>query len=273
MDIEAEVVDSVVENNESVSAQPTESETKARRLGWVPKEEFKGNEEQWRDADEFLKRGEEIHGYLKADLERLHTTLSAKDREIAEIKQVMEEFRKFHNETETRAYKRAIDDLKREKAEAVRLGDGDKVVEIDDQIDQLKEAQNTPKETPKQSQGPNQAFAEWVTDNQWYKPGSELVEIADDIGEILLKKNPTLSGRPFLDAVTKRVKELYPEHFENPNRNTSTVGNSSDGRPPAGNKKKKSYENLPADAKFHCDKFVKQGLMTREQYVQEYDWE
>jgi len=36
---------------------------------------------------------------------------------------------------------------------------------------------------------------------------------------------------------------------------------------------KKSYGNLPPEAKAACDKFVKQGLMTKEAYVAEYDWE
>ena len=38
-------------------------------------------------------------------------------------------------------------------------------------------------------------------------------------------------------------------------------------------KGKKSYENLPSEAKAACDKFVKQGLMTREEYVKEFEWE
>lgn len=269
-----EIVESVVENNEP-APQVSDSEVKARRLGWVPQEEFKGNQDQWRDADEFLKRGEEIHGYLKADLERLHSTLSAKDREITEIKQVMEEFRKFHNETEARAYKRAIDDLKQQKAEAVRLGDGDAVVKIDDQIDQLKEAQTTPKatESVKKTDEVNREYLDWLPSNRWYIDDPELQELAEDFGEVLKKKNPALVGKEFLEEVTKRVKKAAPEKFENPNRYTSSVTTSSDSRPAPTSKKKNSYENLPQDAKAACDRFVKQGLMTREQYVKEFEWD
>jgi cell division septum initiation protein DivIVA len=274
MDEDIDVVETVVEDN--VPSQPSESEIKARRLGWVPKEEFKGNQDQWRDADEFLKRGEEIHGYLKNDLERLHATLSAKDREIAEIKQVMEEFRKFHNETEARAYKRAIDDLKREKAEAVRLGDGDRVVELDDQIDQLKEAQKTPEKTEepaRRADEVNRDYLEWLPNNRWYIEDPELQELADDFGEVIKKKNPNLVGKDFLEEVTKRVRKVAPEKFENPNRFSPAVSTSSDSRAPASSKKKRSYENLPQEAKQACDRFVKQGLMTREQYVKEFEWD
>jgi hypothetical protein len=275
-EVVTEVADSDVSegNTEVVSNQPSESETKARRLGWVPKGEFKGNPEQWRDADEFLHRGEEIHGYLKADLDRLHNTLTQKDRELAEIRQTMDEFRKFHNETESRAYKRAIEELKALKVSAIEQGDGSKVVEIDDQIDRLKEAQAAPKEvkntTPTQV---NNDFIEWSGQNKWYGADSELTQMAEDLGEVIKKQKPNLVGKDFLDEVTNRVKKLSPEKFENPNRSHATVSSSSDGRSPSSNSKKRSYENLPADAKKYCDKFVKEGLLTREQYVKDYSWE
>lgn len=269
------VVDNDVSGgNDAVSSQPNENEVKAQRLGWVPKDQYKGNPEQWRDADEFLKRGEEIHGYLKADLEKLHTTLTQKDREIAEIRQTMNEFRQFHNETEARAYKRAIEELKSLKVTAIEKGDGAKVVEIDDQIDKLKEAEKAPKQvqnvTPQQV---NQDFNDWFPENRWYGSDQELTQLAEDIGEVVKKQNPSLVGKTFLDEVTKRVKKLAPEKFENPNRQQAAVSSSSDGRAPSGAKKKKSYENLPAEAKKACDKFVKTipGYKV-EDYLKDYDW-
>lgn len=260
-------------NNENTS-QPSESEAKARRLGWVPQDEWSGPAEKWRDADTFIRKGEEIHGYLKADLDKLQNTLTQKDREIAEIRATMDEFRKFHNETESRAYKRAIDELKQLKVEAIEQGDGGKVVEIDEKLDQLKEAQKTPKvESVKQAERVNQEYLDWLPDNKWYTQDPELQEMADDIGELVKKSNPNLIGKGFLEEVTKRVKRLAPEKFENPNRSASTVSSSSDGRQPPTGKKKKSYENLPQEAKQACDRFVKQKLMTREQYVNEFDWD
>lgn len=262
-----------VEVSEVVENQgPSESEVKASRLGWVPKEEFKGDPEQWRDADAFLKRGEEIHGFLKADLDRLHTTISQKDKEIAEIRATMEEFRKFHNETEARAYKRAIEELKQLKVTAIEQGDGSKVVEIDDQIAQLKEAQQKPVVQAKQEVDQvNKEYLDWLPNNRWYIEDRELQELADDFGDVVKKNNPNLVGKAFLDEVTKRVKRAAPDKFENPARSNSTVATSSDNRV-AGGKKKKGYNDLPPEAKAACDKFVKQKLMTQDQYLAEYDW-
>ena len=258
------------------NVEPNESEVKARRLGWVPQEEFKGNPEQWRDADAFLQRGEEIHGYLKADLDRLHTTLTAKDRELTEIRQTMEEFRKFHNETEARAYKRAIEELKQLKVTAIEQGDGGKVVEIDEQIDQLKEAQKKPTQEPtKNPSQVNQEYLDWLPSNRWYDEDKELQELADDFGEIVKKNNPNLVGKAFLEEVTKKVKKAAPDKFENPARSMSSVGTSSDNRAASSSgKKKKSYDNLPADAKAACDKFVKTIPNYKvEDYLKDYAWD
>ena len=272
---EDEKVESGTENNEE-SGQTNEVEEQAKRLGWVPQEEFKGNQEQWRDAETFIERGKEIQGYLKKDLERLQTTLSLRDREIAEIRSTMEEFRTFHNETEARAYKRAIEELKQLKVSAIEQGDGAKVVELDEQLDLLKTAQNQPKSKPAVSTASqeviNGQYIEWAAENKWYAEDPELATLADDFGEVVKKHNPNLVGKAFLEEVTKKVRKAAPEKFENPNRSQSTVGTSSDNRA-AGGKRKKGYSDLPADAKSACDKFVKQGLLTVDQNVKEYEWE
>lgn len=273
-----ETVNEVVEQE---STGPSEAEVKASRLGWVPKDEFKGNPDTWRDAEEFLQRGEEIHGYLKKDLEKLQTTLTQKDREIDEIRRTMAEFQKFHNETEARAYTRAIEQLKQAKVTAIEQGDGAKVVELDDQISQLKEAQKKPAiEVKQEVDKVNQEYLDWLPNNRWYLEDRELQELAEGFGEAIKKRNPDLVGKAFLDEVTKKVKSVAPEKFENPNRSQTTVGTSSDNRV-ASSKKKKGYDDLPPDAKAACDRFVKtmvtnkqtgkvEPLMTREQYVKEF---
>jgi hypothetical protein len=251
-------------------------ETEAKRFGWVPKEEFSGDPESWRPADEFLKRGREINGFLRKDLEKIERENAQKAAEIAEMRATMEEFRKFHNETEQRAYKRALEELKAAKVEAIEQGDGAKVVEIDEEIETLKETKKTvetPPEKDKSKAQYDREYFEWAKDNQWYIVDPELKSLAEHFGEEVTKLTPNKKGKEFLDEVTRKVKEAAPEKFMNPNRSNATVGSSSDGRMPPSNKKSKSYANLPADAKAACDKFVKQKLMTVEQYVSEYAWD
>lgn len=256
--------------------EPSASEVEAKQFGWVPLEDFKGDPEDWRDADTFLKRGKEINGFLRKDLEKLKSNLAQKDAEIREVKETMAEFAKFHKETEERAYKRAIEDIKRAKAEAVNLGDGDKVVELDEQLDALKEAQKTiTAPAPKQEapSGPSKEYLAWVKTNLWFETDKELRALANVVSQEITLDTPGLSDAEYLEEITKRVKEAAPDKFENPNRRTSTVTGSSDGRAPAGRTPKKSYDNLPPEAKAACDKFVKniKGY-TVDDYLKDYDW-
>lgn len=250
-----------------------QAEVEAKQFGWMPLEEYKGNPDEWKDAETFLRRGKEINGFLRKDLEKIKEDNRKKEAELAEIRATMEEFRKYHNDTEARAYKRAVEELKAEKIEAIERGDGVRVVEIDDQIDQIKEAQQTKPEAKKDPvPGYDADYVSWAKSNLWFSTDAELQSLALLIGQEINATEPNIKGRAFYDEVSKRVKEAVPEKFENPARNSSNVASSSDGRSPS-TKKKKGYSDLPAEAKAACDKFVKQKLMTQEQYVSEYQWE
>lgn len=258
-----------------IVVEPTPAENEAKTFGWVPLDEFKGDPEDWRDADTFLKRGKEINGFLRKDLEKLKSNLMQKDAEIREVKETMAEFAKFHKETEERAYKRAIEDIRKQKAEAVNVGDGEAVVALDEQLDALKEAQKqaaTPVTTQKQNT-PSKEYLSWVKSNIWFETDPELRALANVVSQEITLDSPGLPDAEYLQEITKRVKESAPEKFENPNRRTSAVTGSSDGRAPTQRTDKKSYDNLPAEAKAACDKFVKniKGY-TREDYLKDYDW-
>lgn len=264
------MTDEVIVQNTEVSA----AELEASQFGWVPESEYKGNPEDWKDAETFLKRGKEINGFLRKDLEKIKHKNQSLESELSEIRATMEEFRQYHNETEARAYKRALDDLKKQKVEAIEQGDGARVIEIDDTIESIKEAQNKPApkvEKPQTNASYDEEYFAWAKTNTWYVTNPEAQAIATLYGQEINAKYPEKKGREFLDEVTRLVKESHPEYFTNPARSVSTVGSSSDGRSPTASKKK-GYNDLPAEAKAACDKFVKQKLMTQEQYVAEYQW-
>ncbi len=252
-----------------------QAEQDARQFGWVPEDEFKGNPEEWRDAETFLKRGKEINGFLRKDFQKVQEKLAARDLELAEIRETMEEFRKYHNETEARAYKRALEDLKKQKVEAIEQGDGERVLEIEDSLDALKEARtkSPSKETSAPPAPSNKEYFDWAKSNTWYVTDPELKAVAELYGQEINAFTPELKGRAFLDEITKQIKENFPEKFENKNRQLGTVGTSSDGRVPGGLKNKRGYNELPAEAKAACDKFVKQKLMTQAEYLAEYQWD
>jgi hypothetical protein len=239
-----------------------ETLAEAKRQGWVPQSDYNGPEDRWVDADTFVKKGKEINALLRKDNEFLK-------REVSEMKTTMMEFKKFHADTEKRAYDRAMLDLRDQKKEAINTGDGDKVLQIDDAIDELKQARAIEKVEVRPSNQPDPTFVQWNEDNPWFGKDTELTEEANLIGEVIKRKQPTLIGEAFLDEVTKRVKKAYPEKFTNTNRaRPSPVEGTT--APKSNQKGGKGYNDLPPEAKQACQKFEKQGLITREAYLKEY---
>lgn len=238
-----------------------ETLAEAKRQGWVPQEDYNGPEDKWVDADTFVKKGKEINALLRKDNEFLK-------REVSEMKSTMMEFKKFHADTEKRAYERAMSDLREQKKEAIAAGDGERVLQVDDAIDELKTAR---KEDRASAPPPNQidpAFISWQEDNRWFGKDNELTAEANLIGEVVKRQNPTLIGTDFLDEVTKRVKRMYPEKFTNANRNKPNPVEGSTAKPAS--RGGKGFNDLPPEAKAACQKFEKQGLVSRDQYIKEY---
>lgn len=108
--------------------------------------------------------------------------------------------------------------------------------------------------------------------NSWYGKNDEATEIVNALGVTVKRQFPHLTGQAFLDKLDEKIEERIPE-VKGKKRvsqveGAANTGGSSGTR----NTSKKTYDNLPADAKAACDKFVKQKLMTKEDYVSSYDW-
>ena len=260
-------IDVVDTSQEAPESSPVDSE--ARLLGWVPKEEFRGPEEHWIDSDTFVERGRQILPIVKKNNEELKRKLLALESKDRERDQTITEWKAFVKETQSRereSLTQEIAMLKEQKKVAISDGNGDAVIDIDDAIDAVKERQRAVKETPVQvSTQPDPSFIEWVEDNTWYGNDVDKTAYANGIGPVIQKDFPMLRGKPFLDMVASKVLEKFPI------KSTRSASVESGGSPtsPRG---KKGYANLPADAKVVHDKFVKQGLMSSDEYIASYDW-
>ncbi len=248
------------------------AEKEARLFGWRPADEFDGPVERWKPADEFLEEGKRINGFLRKDLDKLRNELTKRDNTLLEMQQTIQQFAQFHQETEARAFERAKKELKDARKAALRENDGDLVVEIEERLEKLGDAppqiQLKPGSAPAPQQ-PDPTWTQWVSENSWFTENTKLRAITNGYGDIVRAEQPALVGLPFLEEVKRRVQEDFPEHFRSEgSRRPSAVGNSGDHRSGVG---KKTYADLPADAKAACDKFVKQKLIpSRESYVRDY---
>lgn len=258
-------------------------ESEARVFGWVPLEEFRGGEDKWVDAETFVKRGKEINPILKKNNELLLKKLNAKDAEIEEVRKVAKEFREFQKQQfadKVAKYDEQLAELKAKKKQAITDNEGDLVVEIEDAIDDVKgkkqaakvEAEKEIEEVGTKSESKiDPVLEQWINDNEWFGKDKRLTRIANSLGEDIREDYPDLKGKEFLDKLSEELEKEFPEKFEKKGKPRSPV-ESGGNKPPRPRANAHSYENLPPEAKAACDRYVAQKLLTREQYVNDYDW-
>ena len=256
-----------------VKVEDSPAEKEARMFGWRPQEEWTGPAERWRTAEEFLEEGKRLNGFLRKDMATLRAEIGRRDQAIAEMRQAISDFAKFHQETEERAYARAKSDLKAARRSALAEGDTSRALELEDQMEELESARKvSPKPpTPPTAQTPpeiDQTFQAWVDQNAWYKNSRKLRGVANSYADDVKVELPHLSGVQFLEEVKRRVQEDFPDDFAPPARRQAPSVES--GGEERRSSRAKGYADLPPDAKQACDQFVRSGLLTREQYIKDY---
>lgn len=238
-------------------------EQEARTEGWVPKEEWKGNPDDWKPAQEFVETGDKIAGILKKRLGSLEQRLEAAEK-------ANKRFGEYHKSQVAKERKKAeqtVAELKAQLAEAVSKGDGQEFTRLSNDIEQLQSAANMP--PPDETEWIQMTEA-WVAQNQWYVENQKLASFADGASDRIRAEGYT--GQAYFSELTRRTKEAFPDEFRNKKRESDGVeapgtkkGNSSPG--------KKTFNDLPSDAKAACKQFVKEGFMTEKEYVESYEWD
>jgi hypothetical protein len=259
---------------------PESIHAEAETQGWVPKENFRGRESDWVDAETFVKRGREILPLLRKNNDNLMKDLSATKEQLKEFREAAEEFKKFQKDAYERKandYERRILEIRENRAQAISDGDGQKVNALDDALDEakdsLKEAQQAVRDAVKvPDQVMDPGLQSWLNRNEWFGKDARMTGIANGIGESIRLDFPDLKGQGFIDKLDEILAEEFPTKFGKSKTTPRSPVESGSGRQSRSGGSSQSYDNLPADAKAACDRFVKQKLMTREQYVSEFDW-
>jgi hypothetical protein len=99
-------------------------------------------------------------------------------------------------------YQEDIASLKAEKAEALKEGDGERVVQIEDILEK----------TAKPEQESDPVFDNWAKSNAWYENDKFLSVEADIVAEKYLAKG--LRGKELLETMTDHIKKLHADKFE-----------------------------------------------------------
>ena len=151
----------VIENEtpgSTVQTNPYEGE--AREMGWRPKEEWQGEPEKWRDAKEFVERGE------------LYGKIDTVSRELKETRKALKMLQEHHSKVKDVEFKRAVEELKLAQRKHLEDGNADEYLKTTELLTDIKAEQKArqvvEEVTPKQPQV-DPRFTEWTKENTWYE--------------------------------------------------------------------------------------------------------
>jgi len=238
------------------TAAPTEPQADtffdtAKERGWKPLEEYDGDPSEWIDAKEFVKRAP------------LYDRLKNQGKKLKEQEKALHDMAGHIDKVAESSYRRAINDLQREKREAVSVADSDRVEAIDREIAQIHS-----EIPPKMTGGVHPAVASWVgsPENKWFNENPDMATFAISYQESLFKRNPQMDMEESLNEVGKAVKKAFPDKFSNPARQGASIVET--GRTvPTGTKKVFSFKDLNDEQRSIASRFERMGIMSRDEYV------
>jgi hypothetical protein len=253
----------------------SDAEARARRLGWVAKEEFKGDPDKHRSAEEFLERGETMLPLLKRDNDRLHDGMTKLERRLEDQAKTFAQFAEYATKAEERAYKKAKAELEAKRDTAIETADVNAARQAQREIDQL-EAPVAPKvETKKDEPQLDPVIQTWIGENEWFNKSQSLRAYSTEVFGDLERQYPGKSKSELLAETKQKTMERFPDKFGiNPKREGASAVNEPSANAQTRKKPGRTYDDLPPEAKKACDKFVRTiPKYTREDYCKNYEWD
>ena len=129
-------------------------EQKALEMGWKPKEEFDGDETEYIDAGEYVRR------------RPLFDKIEHQSKELKDVKKALRMLQDHHTKVREVEYQHALQDLRNQYKEALEAGDADKVTKLTEQIADVKAEEKATKVNQQtQASQPHPDFLQWVEKN------------------------------------------------------------------------------------------------------------
>ena len=238
------------------SAERPEIEIRAMHMGWRPKEEFDGEEDDFIDAKEFVRR------------QPLFDKIETQNKQIKAVSKALEALKGHYTKVEQAAVEKAILQMKSARKDALSNGDGDRFELLDDEIKkaetQLTEIQKV-QETPLVEEPVD--HPEWrafQSRNPWYNTTGYMRKYADEVGAMLAQKG--MSPVEVLKEVEKAVRKEFPNKFVNPNKESAPDVDTS-RKVPTKPRGVGDENKLSDNQKKIMNDLVRQGVLTKEQYI------
>ena len=230
-------------------------EQKALDMGWRPKEEWDGAEEDFIEAKEFVRR------------QPLFEKIESQSKRMKQIEQAFEALKTHHTKVKETEYQRALLSLKTARKDALRDGNTEAALAYEEKIEDI-EQQKTEFESEAQkidvpktgTEAPE--FTAWKKVNSWYSKDEELRTFADTYGISLARQGK--EPAEVLKLVEQRVRKSFPEKFTNPNRDKPGAVEA-----PTRSGTKADGFSMTEDERTIMKRIVRSGVMSEADYLKE----
>ena len=267
-----------------------ELQTKARNMGWIGPDKYKGPPEKFIDADAYVERGEQMLPILKANNKRLQEQVNSSTEAIARLNNETMRLKKFVEDQEEagavavqRAREEERSKLKDQLREASREGDHDAVADLTVKLTDLRDDPPPKKKedttTTTVTNAPlDEATKQFSADNPWYgKDGFEDdTALFNGLAIKLRKQGNKATGADFYADVMEAFEEKTGKSKANERpQDKVSGGRNGSGDGGGGTQSRaggKGYAHLPADAKQACDSEIKNRVGKDKRYKTDAEW-
>lgn len=241
--LKAKGIEPVSSEMEHTAPEYTEIEKAALDMGWNPKGP--------KSAEVWVANGP------------LLDEIKGKNKEVSELKATLNEIKVHMTKVEEAAYNRALAELKAERKHAIAKGDVSAVEDLDQQIEEHKASVPEPEPLAPEAMEFIERNKHWVED--YTLKGEKIREFAIKRDKELMKyKLPPEKHFAVLEADIE--EEFHLSEKATPSVKVATGQHSVAGK---NAKKDFAFNDLSAEQKTACRHFVKRGVMTEAQYIEQ----
>ncbi len=267
----------VEQQHHEPAADAGDVESRARAQGWVPKEEFRGPPEKWRDAGEFVRHGEENLPVLRERLRAMERTVNDLRQGQTQHQDTVQRLAKMSEVALQRQREQIVASYEAAMRDAATVGDvarydqlrQDQVQAVQNHDRRVYEAGQNPQHQPGYQQpGQQQAlppappeFEAWANRNQWFRSNTTLQNALLIEAKDIESQYPGMQPMEVVLQAEKAVRRRYADKFGPPaaqSRQPSAVEGGS--RFAGGGSRQRSAADLPADARAQGERFIRDGL-------------
>jgi hypothetical protein len=278
-------------NTQTATADP-QIESKARDMGWIPKDEFRGDQTKWIDAGAYVERAETLlpivqanNRRLQGEVHNLRTQLNQSTQATTELRESIEDLKKFNTEIAKERVKTNRAEIGIQIKAAREAGDVNRELELQDQLAEANEALRAsttarpataapPVTTSPAPPAIHPDFAAWQQANPWYgQEGQERkTNYALAAAQTLRQSNPGLQGKAFFDKVSEEVSAVFePRARVAASKVEGGTGSTSNGG--GGSVEgKKTFADLPPEAQSTARNQAKKFVGPNKSFKTEADW-